>query len=61
MPLLLKKCLGKKYRQEADYEIFTGKPSGKRAFVQKSREYVSAKKEMHKKYFQKITEKGIVT
>lgn len=25
MPLLLKKCLGKKYRQEADYEIFTGK------------------------------------
>lgn len=40
MPLLLKKCLGKKYRQEADYEIFTGKPSGKRAFVQKTLEQI---------------------
>ena len=40
MPLLLKKCLGKKYRQEAGYEIFTGKPSGKRAFVQKTLEQI---------------------
>ena len=47
MPLLSTKCLKRKYKQEADYEIFTGKT------------LLWKKIKCIKEYFIKITEKGI--
>ena len=60
MPLSLTNCLESKYKQEADYEIFTGKTfCRKRASIQKIKEQmcVSAKK-MHKRIFYKNNRKG---